>query len=138
VSEPKCPFSTLHAAALTRCSLAREVVRRGGSEYDCTQAGAHATCSALAERFTSVGLPALGYEDDLTLTPKSAYDRVLAGGLIGLESLLGGETELATDDVWLRVEGAAQRYPDPVEIPDAALVEAMQAWQPARRSRRRR
>jgi hypothetical protein len=60
MTSAKCPFSTLQAAGITNCQLASQVVRRGGSEFDCTQSEALATCQAMSRQLIRIGLPALG------------------------------------------------------------------------------
>ena len=87
MTSAKCPFSTLQAAGITNCQLASQVVRRGGSEFDCTKSEALSICQEMSRQLTKIGLSALGYEDDLVATPKSAYDRALFGGLIGLNDM---------------------------------------------------
>lgn len=133
----KCPFSAVQAAALTRCELAREVVRRGGSEFDCTDPAACALCSALSRHLITTGFAALGAEDDLTVTPKSVYDRVQLGGLQGINALL---PQLADDtcrtNIRALVAAMAERYPDLSTLPAEQLVAAIEAYRPPKRRRR--
>ena len=140
----KCPFSSLQAAAVARCPLAREVVRRGGSEYDCTQPASLQACGALARHLVAIGLPALGHEDDLTLTPKSVYDRALIGGLRGIHGLLGGGLpggDAGADpleDLWGLVSTMQAHLGGPEALPTPPLTEAMAACEAPRRRGRRR
>ena len=136
MSGMKCPFSTVQAAGLARCSLAQQVVRRGGSEYDCTEAGSFERCAAVAERLVSIGLPALGYEDDLTQTPKSAYDRVLLGGLAGIDAILAAE-DPATEDLGPRIAEFSERFPEPAAVPAEPLTGAIRDFSPPKRRGRR-
>jgi hypothetical protein len=139
MTSAKCPFSTLQAAGITNCQLASQVVRRGGSEFDCTQSEALATCQAMSRQLIKIGLPALGFEDDLVATPKSAYDRALFGGLIGLNQCLEDlSEELHKQDIWPLVEAATQRFPDHADLPRQSLESAIQAWKPGRRRHRKR
>ena len=136
MSGMKCPFSTVQAGGLAKCSLAQQVVRRGGSEYDCTEAGAFDRCSAVAGRLVTIGLPALGHEDDLTQTPKSAYDRALLGGLAGIDAILAAE-DPATADLGPRIAALSERFPDPAAVPAEPLVEAIRNCSPPKRRGRR-
>ena len=136
MQDMKCPFSTVQAAGLAHCRLAQQVVRRGGAEYNCTDAEAFGRCETLARHLIAIGLPALGFEDDLTQTPKSAYDKVLLGGLDGIDSILGTQTP-AVEDIGPRVTELAERYPDIAAAPTAALTQAIQSYQPPRRRGRR-
>ena len=93
----KCPFAALLAAGVGRCPKAVEVVRRGGSEYDCSEAVAWQRCVPLQQHLLTLGLAALGHVDDLGATPKSVYDRVMLGGLCGIAELLPDEPRPAVD-----------------------------------------
>jgi hypothetical protein len=132
----KCPFSTVQAAGLAQCSLAQQVVRRGGSEYDCTETASFDRCSAVAGKLLTIGLPALGYEDDLTQTPKSAYDRVLLGGLAGIDAILAA-ADPATADLGPRIAAFSERFPEPAAVPAEPLVEAIRNYSPPKRRGRR-
>lgn len=136
----KCPFSSAQAAGIAHCELAQEVIRRGGSEYDCTRADAHGICNRLSERLISIGFAALGHVDDLTQTPKSVYDRVLLGGLKGInDSLEEVEEETYLTNIWAVVEAMARKHPDMEALPTEVLVSAMEGYKaPKRRGSRRR
>jgi hypothetical protein len=136
MTDPKCPFTTLQAAGLAACTLADQVVRRGGAEYDCTRPDAHRRCTALATHLLALGLPALGHTDDLTATPKSAYDRALMGGLAGVNRAIEGvDDDLHRRDIRALVEASAE---DPASLPDATLLAAIEGYEPPRRRGRRR
>jgi hypothetical protein len=136
MQDMKCPFSTVQAAGLAHCALAQQVVRRGGAEYGCTEAKAFARCECAVRHLTAIGLPALGFEDDLTQTPKSAYDKVLLGGLNGIDVVLGSQTA-AAENIGGRISELAVRYPTITDVPNAALTEAIQSYTPPRRRGRR-
>jgi hypothetical protein len=136
MSEPKCPFSMIQASGACRCSHAQEVVRRGGSEYDCTDAAKQRQCVALVAHCNALALPALGYEDDLTLTPKSVYERVLLGGLHGLRG--DASTDEPIDDIWPVVAAALERHGEVADIPPDAFVPAIEACQIRKRRRKGR
>ena len=136
MQDMKCPFSTVQAAGLAQCKLAQQVVRRGGAEYNCTNAEAGARCEAAVRHLIAIGLPALGFEDDLTRTPKSAYDKVLLGGLSGIDAILGSQTA-AVENIGSRINELAVRYPAIADVPEAALTDAIQAYSPPRRRGRR-
>lgn len=95
-------------------------------------------CVSLVRHFNAVALPALGYADDLTLTPKSVYERILAGGLLGLRMARDpADTALETTDIWRVVEAAGARYPAMDLIPDSDFVPAIKGCSLPRRARRR-
>jgi hypothetical protein len=135
----KCPFSIVQSSGASRCRHAEEVVRRGGAEFDCREPAAHALCSALVRHLNATALPALGFEDDLTLTPRSVYERILTGGLQGLRMVQDPQDnapEMA--DIWTVVEAARERYTAPEAIPAAAFVPAIKACSIRKRHRGRR
>ncbi|MDZ7750535.1 MAG: hypothetical protein U5S82_02480 [Gammaproteobacteria bacterium] len=137
MSDLKCPFSVVLAAASAHCRHAREVVRRGGVEYDCTVPGAHAVCHELAEHLKARALPALGHEDDLTVTPKSVYERILLGGVQGLGAAGDGlDPADATADIWTTVDAARRRHGAVAAIPDDAFIPAIEACTLRKRRRR--
>ncbi len=138
MSEYKCPFSIVQASATCHCSNAQEVIRRGGSEFDCKTPAAHDVCVSLVRYFNTVALPALGYEDDLTLTPKSVYERILVGGLLGLRMARDpADTGLETADIWSVVEAAHSGYPAVELIPAGDFVPAIEGCTLRKRHRRR-
>ena len=138
MTEYKCPFSPVQAAGLCGCRHAVEVVRRGGSEFDCREPASHAVCMALSRHFNAVALPALGYEDDLTLTPKSVYERILLGGLQGLRRTLDPEdASLEISDIIAVVQAAQTRYPAVDSIPADDIVPAIEVCSLRKRRRRR-
>ena len=122
----KCPFSMIQAGGEASCSLAQQVVRRGGSEYDCTDAESHGECGQLLQALNAEALPALGYEDDLTMTPNSVYQRVMLGGLLGLRQEVDAqETEIHTSDIHAVVAQASSRHGSVEAIPLASLIPVM-------------
>lgn len=124
----KCPFSMVQASGASHCRHATEVVRRGGSEFDCTQPDKLAVCTALVAHMNARALPALGHEDDLTLTPKSVYERVLLGGLRGLHATgAPRETDTTIADIWPIVESALLRHAAIERIPASEFVPAIRA-----------
>ncbi len=137
--EYKCPFSMVQASGACGCRNAREVVRRGGSEYDCRDANAHAACSSLVERLNGAAFPALGHEDDLTLTPRSVYERIMLGGLLGLRmSLDPGDIAPETRDIHAVVEKLQSRYDSIPDIPAAEFLGAIEKFQHKKRRRKSR
>lgn len=134
----KCPFTIIQASGACGCRHAREVVRRGGSEFDCARPEAHAVCAALVEHLNAVALPELGYEDDLTQTPKSVYERILLGGLQGLRQARDPDAGTPeTPDIWPVVEAAAGEHGDVTNIPGETFIPAIQACRIRRRQRGR-
>lgn len=138
MSTNKCPFSAIQAAGSAGCTLAQEVVRRGGSEYDCTEPAARAVCVGLSAHLIQTGFDALGLVDDLNVTPKSAYDRAQIGGLQGLGKLLSRQaTASPVEDIRALASAVEQRYARLPDIPTAPLVEAINAYKPSRRRKSR-
>jgi hypothetical protein len=138
MTEDKCPFSTVQAAGLCACEQAREVVRRGGSEFDCESPPSCDTCRSLVTYLYAVGLPTLGFEDDLTTTPKSAYDRVLVGGLQGLRQLLDPtDRDWQTPNIWPVVAAVHERFGSTDAIPPESVLPAIEACSLRRRRTKR-
>lgn len=134
----KCPFSIIQASGSCSCPQAQEVVRRGGSEYDCMSADTHALCSSLVHHLNALALPALGHEDDLTRTPRSVYERIMLGGLQGLRMALDpADTALETGDIGAVVTAASDTYGDLEAIPAEVVVPAIEACRIKRRQRKR-
>jgi hypothetical protein len=135
MSQPKCPFSMVQAAGAAHCRHALEVIRRGGSEFDCREPRAQAVCAALVEHLNAVALPALGYADDLTQTPKSIYERIMLGGLDGLR---GAHPPAGDADIWAVVDHARAEYGALERIPDSDFVPAIEACSLRKRRGKRR
>lgn len=132
----KCPFASALITGLALCRHAEQVVRRGGSEYDCRSAEDHAACVGLFDRLKAAALPAFGVEDDLGSMPHSVLVKVQCGGLRGLARLSGQEAEPIADiaalrDQSLRGSGGLDG------LPVADLVPDMTAFRTERRGRRR-
>ncbi len=138
MAEYKCPFSMLQASGSCACQNAQEVIRRGGSEYDCKDPRSHGLCLALVTHLNARALPALGHQDDLTLTPKSVYERVLLGGLQGLRQTHNpADKAVETPDIWTVVEQAQKEYSGMEAIPDSVFIPAVEACTIRRRQRKR-
>lgn len=138
MTDNKCPFSIIQASGSCQCPQAREVVRRGGSEYDCTSPETHSLCTTLVQHLNSLALPALGHEDDLTRTPKSVYERILLGGLQGLRTAHDPEDNtLETADIGAAVTAAGNDYGSIEAIPAEVVMPAIAACKIRRRQRKR-
>ena len=88
-------------------------------------------------RLKEVGLPALGYVDDLTQLPHGVAMKVQMGGLLGLARLTGwGDTAAAVGDVGTVIVAAVDRYGGVAAIPCADLVADMASFQLKRRRSR--
>ncbi|WP_462331051.1 hypothetical protein [Thiohalocapsa halophila] len=135
----KCPFAAPITTARAACRHATEVVRRGGSEYDCADAAAHDRCTALFAGLKRAGLDAFQVEDDLTQMPHSVLVKIQTGGLTGLRRLLEPATEADAPiaDVAALAAQAADAYGGVEQVPVAALAEDMRACKLERRGRRR-
>lgn len=104
--ERKCPFNQPLVAGTFGCRHATPITRRDGPDVACGDAEAHGRCEALMERLQAVALPVLGDGDEL---PHSATVKVMAGGLLGLQRLLGGAPGAErVDDVGSLVAAAAR------------------------------
>lgn len=137
MSNNKCPFSTIQAASLCHCSNAKEVIRRGGSEYDCTSDEALPVCIHLNQHMKDCALPELGYEDDLTQTPQSVYERIQIGGLLGLRKLTFPENDdTAINDIWRVVKATTLQHHSISDIPASEFIPSIQAFKRQRRRRR--
>jgi hypothetical protein len=136
----KCPFAAPITAGLAACRNAQEVVRRGGSEYDCRNEADHSGCTALFDRLKVAALPAFGVEDDLLSMPHSTLVKIQFGGLLGLGRLLGEGVGQAAEvaDVADLVARARARYGDIGLVPCAELTGDMLGYRLGRRGSRRR
>lgn len=131
----KCPFSAPLVSHQFGCAKAREVVRRGGAEIDCTDAAGCSRCVRLFERLKAAALPAFGVEDDLLSMPHSVLVKIQYGGLLGMQRMLGGPAAAAdrVEDIDRLVAGFLAGHG--VSMPVDALVEDITAYKP--RGRRR-
>jgi hypothetical protein len=130
----KCPFAAPLTKGLVACRHAEEVVRRGGSEYDCRSPANHAGCIGLFDRLKTQALPAFGVEDDLTSMPHSVLVKVQSGGLQGLSRLMGEGG--AVGDVADLVERLQARYGGVDRIPVAEVEQDITSYRIERRTRR--
>jgi len=136
MTEHKCPFSAPLVTRQFGCAASQEVIHRGGTEINCTDAAAHARCDRLFQRMKAEALPAFGVEDDLLSMPHSVLVKIQHGGLLGLQRLLRAEPQVAerVEDIRALIAEAAQRFGD--DVPCAPLVEDITAFKPrARRGR---
>lgn len=132
----QCPFSAALVRELAQCRHGEQVVRRGGSEYDCRSATDHAACQGLFDRLKAAALPAFGVEDDLTAMPHSVLVKVQCGGLLGLARVTGRSGEHIEDIAGLR-DAAADTLGGLDGLPVADLVGDITAFRAERRGRRR-
>jgi hypothetical protein len=134
--ELKCPFASAITSGRARCSHAHEVVRRGGSEYDCQNPAAHTRCADLHARLKTVALSAFQVEDDLTSMPHSVLVKIQGGGLSGLQRVMGGDPA-SIDNISVLVERAIDRFGKVQELPIDDLAADMTGYKLERRTRRR-
>ena len=132
----KCPFAAALVTELAGCRHAEQVVRRGGSEYDCGSQPDQQACQELFERLKSAALPAFGVEDDLASMPHSVLVKVQCGGLVGLAGLRRQAGDRIEDIAALR-DRALDRFGGLDGLPVADLVECITAFRAERRGRRR-
>jgi len=134
--ELKCPFASTITNGRAACSQAREVVRRGGSEYDCQAASRHQRCSTVHAKLKASGLAAFEVDDDLTQMPHSVLVKVQGGGLAGLQRLMGADPSWIADIDRL-VEQALAHWGGLNALPTEALTADMLDYKLTRRTRRR-
>ena len=134
----KCPFSAALIRGLAACPNAEEVVRRGGSEFDCRCERHHATCSDLYGRLKAQALPAFGVEDDLTSMPHSVLVKIQCGGMLGVARLVDGAEQqpAAMADLAALIDRALARYGSTADVPYAALEPDITGFRLERRARR--
>lgn len=122
----KCSFAATLIGGDFGCAQAENVVRRGGPEIACRAEQAHLRCAALFDALKATALPSLGFQDDLSLTPNSVYQKIQFGGLNGLARLLGetgriGDIEALVAHGLVRY-GAAENIPCQEIVPDIEAV----------------
>jgi len=132
----KCPFASALITGLAACRHAEQVVRRGGSEYDCRSPADQGVCQALFDRLKAAALPAFGVEDDLESMPHSVLVKVQCGGLKGLARLAAQEADRIEDIASLR-DGSLGGVGGLEGLPVADLVTDITAFRTERRGRRR-
>lgn len=132
----KCPFAAALVTELAHCRHGEQVVRRGGSEYDCRSAPDHAACQGLFDRLKAAALPAFRAEDDLTTMPHSVLVKVQCGGLLGLARTTGLAGGRIDDIAGLR-DAVAGNLGGLDGLPMAELVGDITAFRAERRGRRR-
>jgi hypothetical protein len=132
----RCPFAAALVTELAECRHGEQVVRRGGSEYDCRSAPDHGACQGLFDRLKAAALPAFGVEDDLTTMPHSVLVKIQCGGLIGLARLTGRAGQRIEDIAGLR-DAAAGTLGGLDGLPVAELVGDITGFRAERRGRRR-
>ena len=132
----KCPFCRILLPGDFRCGHASAVTRRDGPDIACGAPRVRELCDEVLARLKAVGLPALGYSDDLTELPHGVAMKVQMGGLLGLQKLAGtaaADDSAAVRDVGAVVDAAVERYGGAAAIPYADLVPGMSAFQLKRR-----
>jgi hypothetical protein len=134
----KCPFAAPLTKGIASCRHAREVVRRGGSEYDCASEEAHRVCADLFSRLKDRGLGAFGMEEDLTSLPHSVLVKIPSGGLLGLARITGGVPPTGKiEDIAALIDEACIRFGGVQGVPVERLEGDMTGFQLERRARRR-
>ncbi len=133
-----CPFSATLARDDFSCPRARQVIRRGGTEFSCDSETSRARCEQLFENCKQAALPAFDVEDDLTLMPRSVLVKVQFGGLLGLRRLVTGQAggDGRVDDIDALVDTAIGQFSGLDSIPCEQLVDDITGWKlPRRRGR---
>jgi hypothetical protein len=119
--------------------MAVEVVRRGGAEYDCSDADAHRRCTTLFAGLKQAGLAAFEVADDLTQMPHSVLVKIQVGGLTGLRRVLdpAADADAPIADVAALVTQAEGTYGGLQQLPLAQFTDDMLGCKLERRTRRR-
>jgi hypothetical protein len=134
----KCPFAAPITKGTASCRHAREVVRRGGSEYDCAAEAAHRLCTELFARLKARGLAAFGAEDDLSSMPHSVLVKIQSGGLLGLARIAARPAEDGrVEDVASLVAAACDQHGGVAHVPVEQLDADMTGFKVGRRASRR-
>ncbi len=135
MSDSICPFSATLAKNDFGCRHAAQVIRRGGTEFACDSATAHARCRQLFECMKSAALPAFGVPDDLNQMPQSVPVKIQFGGLLGLQRLVdaGNQDAGRIEDIDVLLESALRRYRSLDAIPCDQLVPDITAYRLSRR-----
>jgi len=135
MEQHKCPFSAPLTGHQFGCTHAQEVIRRGGTEIDCTAMSAHARCEQLFHRMKAAALPAFGVEDDLLSMPHSVLVKIQYGGLLGLQRLMNdAATTDRVEDIDRLVGAFLARHGESALVDE--VVEDITAYKPrARRGR---
>jgi hypothetical protein len=121
----KCSFAATLIGGHFGCAQAENVVRRGGPEIACRAEQAHLRCSALFNVLKDTALPSLGFQDDLSLTPNSVYQKIQFGGLSGLARLIGETGRIG--DIEALVARTLAHYDAIENIPCAEVVSDIEA-----------
>jgi hypothetical protein len=135
----KCLFFAPLTKTTALCRHAHEVVRRGGSEFDCLSEPDHRRCEQVFAGLKARGLAAFDVEDDLTQMPHSVLVKIQSGGLLGLQRLVReADTSGHVPDIGELVGHACTQFGGPDRIPYAALDGDMTEFRLERRAGRRR
>jgi hypothetical protein len=130
-----CPFSATLARDDYGCARANPVIRRGGTEFVCDSASAHARCRVFHATCKTVTLEQLGLEDDLTVVPRATLVKVQFGGLAGLQRICAtGAARI--DNIDNLLERALVRFGNVESIPYPVLLDDISGYRlPRRRNR---
>ena len=135
MEEYKCPFSAPLITRQFACTLAQEVIHRGGAEINCMDVAAQSSCTQLFQNMKQEALQAFGVEDDLLSMPHSVLVKIQYGGLLGVQRVLRAEPQVAESvkDVQALVAEAVARFGGAAGIPCAPLVADITAYKPRTR-----
>ena len=130
-----CPFSATLVRNDYGCARARQVIRRGGTEFVCDSSAAHDRCRTCFASCKQVTLEHLGLEDDLTVVPQATLVKVQFGGLAGLQRITAPDT-VRIDNIDNLLAHALERFGSVQEIPYPALLEDINGYRMPRRRNR--
>ncbi|MEZ5542571.1 MAG: hypothetical protein R3F42_11075 [Pseudomonadota bacterium] len=135
--EQICPFSATLARDAFGCRHAESVIRRGGTEFACIDANAHARCRQLFGLLKNVALTAFDVEDDLNQMPHSVLVKTQFGGLLGLARVTPGQVAdpVRIDDIDALLAAALSHFGALKDIPVEQFAADMTGYALARRRR---
>lgn len=132
MEEYKCAFNATLMGDQFGCTHARHVVRRGGPDIACVDNTGHERCQRLFELLKASALPAFGVEDDLLSMPHSTLVKIQFGGLLGIQRLLGRNSDTVAD-INLLVEQAGRNFGRLETIPCQDILADITSYKTRRR-----
>ena len=137
MADHRCVFALPQVAEDFACQYGELVTRRAGPDISCQSATTGQLCSQLHEQLKNSGLAAFDYDDDLTQVPHSIWAKIQYGGLLGLQNLLGIQSDHGNvENIAALIEHAQAQFQQLEQLPYPELVPAMQNYRMKRRRKR--